>query len=141
MSGRGRYGIILFDGVCNLCNHAVDFVIRRDSRDRFKFASLQEPFLQDFLKKRQIPSAYLDSIVFVHDDRVFVKSRAALEIARRMGGFWKLLYVFMLVPKIIRDPIYDWIARNRYRWYGKRSSCRIPEPKEADKFLKPSDLL
>ena len=141
MSVSSKYGIILFDGVCNLCNHAVDFVIRRDRHDRFRFASLQEPFLVEFLKSHQIPRAYLDSIVFVYQDKVYIKSRAALEIARLMGGFWKMLYVLVLVPSFLRDPVYDWIARNRYRWYGKRNTCRVPSPKEATKFLKGSDFL
>lgn len=141
MSVSSKYGIILFDGVCNLCNHAVDFVIRRDSHDRFRFASLQEPFLVEFLKSHQIPRAYLDSIVFVYQDKVYIKSRAALEIARLMGGFWRMLYVLVLVPSFLRDPVYDWIATNRYRWYGKRSSCRVPTPQEAAKFLKPADFL
>ena len=141
MSVSSKYGIILFDGVCNLCNHAVDFVIRRDSHDRFRFASLQEPFLVEFLKSHQIPRAYLDSIVFVYQDKVYIKSRAALEIARLMGGFWKMLYVLVLVPSFLRDPVYDWIAKNRYRWYGKRNTCRVPSPKEATKFLKRSDFL
>jgi predicted DCC family thiol-disulfide oxidoreductase YuxK len=141
MSLSKDYGIVLFDGVCNLCNHAVDFVIKRDSGDLFKFASLQEPFLDGFLKKHQIPATYLDSIVFVYREKVYVKSRAALEIARLLGGFWSLLYFFVIVPGVVRDPIYDWIARNRYRWYGKRSSCRVPSPQEAAKFLKPADFL
>ncbi|EMS32211.1 YuxK protein [Mariniradius saccharolyticus AK6] len=141
MSLPKDYGVILFDGVCNLCNHAVDFVIQRDKKDRFKFASLQEPFLEGFLKRYHIPNAYLDSIVFVYRDKVYVKSRAALEIARLMGGFWSLLYVLVLVPSFLRDPVYDWIAKNRYRWYGKRSSCRVPTPQEAAKFLKPADFL
>lgn len=141
MSVSSKHGIILFDGVCNLCNHAVDFVIRRDSHDRFRFASLQEPFLVEFLKTHQIPKAYLDSIVFVYQDKVYVKSRAALEIARLMGGFWRMLYVLVLVPSFLRDPVYDWIAKNRYRWYGKRNSCRVPGPREAAKFLKPANFL
>lgn len=140
MSGRGRYGIILFDGVCNLCNHAVDFVIRRDRRDRFKFASLQEPFLKDFLDKHRLASENPDSVVFIYRDKVYFKSRAALEIAKLMGGYWSLLYIFLIVPPLIRDPIYNWVARNRYSWFGRRSSCRVPDAVELSKFLKAADF-
>jgi len=132
---QDKYDIILFDGVCNLCNTAVDFVIRRDKNDRFKFGSLQDKATKSILKDYKINQNYIDSIILIRGNQVFYKSKAALEIARNLGSPWPVMYIFIIVPAIIRDPVYDWIARNRYRWFGKKETCRIPSPKEKQKFL------
>ncbi len=136
---QDRYDIILFDGVCNLCNNAVDFVIKRDKKDRFKFGALQDAASKSILKENKINQDYIDSIILVRGDQIFYKSKAALEIAKNLSGLWPVLVVFNVVPSFIRDPIYDWIARKRYSWFGKKETCRIPTPEEKQKFLGDTD--
>jgi len=135
-----KFDIVLFDGVCNLCNQAVDFIIRRDPKDHFRLASLQDELSQKLLRNRNIDEAYLDSIVLLKKDKIYYKSRAALEIAKKLKGLWPLCYAFIIVPSFIRDPIYDWIARNRYKWFGKRETCRMPTEEDKLKFLSEKDL-
>jgi predicted DCC family thiol-disulfide oxidoreductase YuxK len=118
-----------------LCNSAVDFVIRRDKNDRFKFGALQDKATKSILKDYKINQGYIDSIILLRGDQVFYKSKAALEIAKKLEGFWPILYVLNIVPSFIRDPVYDWIAKNRYKWFGKKETCRLPTPKEKSKFL------
>ncbi|NND88775.1 MAG: thiol-disulfide oxidoreductase DCC family protein, partial [Flavobacteriaceae bacterium] len=118
-----EHKIILFDGVCNLCNSSVLFVIKRDPKNHFRFAALQSEIGKKLLTKHQIDPENTDSIVFIEDERVFVKSTAALRIARHLSGAWPIISVFFLVPKFIRNWIYDLIAKNRYRWYGKKDQC------------------
>lgn len=132
---QDRYDIVLFDGVCNLCNAAVDLIVRNDKRGRFKVGALQDAKTKELLQDYLINSDYLDSIILIRGDQVFYKSRAALEITKKLKGLWPLLYVFVVVPAFIRDPIYDWIARNRYRWYGKKETCRLPTAEERARFL------
>jgi predicted DCC family thiol-disulfide oxidoreductase YuxK len=127
--------IILFDGVCNLCNGAVTFVIKRDPKDRFRFAALQSEIGEELVQKHGLKDKGLDSIVLIEGEKAFVKSSAALRIARKLSGGWPLLYVFNILPRFIRDPFYDLIARNRYSWYGKRESCMIPTPELRAKFI------
>ena len=127
--------IILFDGVCNLCNGAINFIIKHDPSAQFKFASLQGETGQRLLKKHQINSAETDSIVLVEGDTVSVKSSAALRIAKYLNKGYPLLFGFMIVPKFIRNAIYDYIARNRYKWFGKKDSCMIPTPELKSRFL------
>lgn len=136
---QDRYDIILFDGVCNLCNNAVDFVIKRDKKDRFKFGALQDAASKSILKENKINQDYIDSIILVRGDQIFYKSKAALEIAKNLSGLWPVLVVFNVIPSFIRDPIYDWIARKRYSWFGKKETCRIPTPEEKQKFLGNTD--
>tara|TARA_R110000751_G_scaffold293109_1_gene400580 strand:+ start:295 stop:693 length:399 start_codon:yes stop_codon:yes gene_type:complete len=127
--------IILFDGVCNLCNGAINFIIKHDPSAQFKFASLQGETGQRLLKDHQINSAETDSIVLVDGDTVSVKSSAALRIAKYLNKGYPLLFGFMIVPKFIRNAIYDYIARNRYQWFGKKESCMIPTPELKYRFL------
>ncbi|MFC0264318.1 thiol-disulfide oxidoreductase DCC family protein [Fontibacter flavus] len=140
MSILEKHDIILFDGVCNLCNGAVDFIIKRDKNDCFKVASLQDETVKPLLKDYQIKENYLDSLVLIRGKHVFYKSRAALEISRKLNAFWPLFYGLVIIPDFIRDPIYDWIARNRYKWFGKKETCRLPNEEEKQKFLSPNDL-
>lgn len=135
MRVQDKYIIVLFDGICNLCNYAVDFIITRDKKNKFKVGALQEIASKNILKDYQINEEYLDSLVFIHKDKVFYKSRAALEIARNIGGIWPLLYIFIIIPAFMRNPIYDWIAKNRYKWFGKKETCRLPTNEEKRKFL------
>ncbi|ERM81723.1 hypothetical protein P872_19240 [Rhodonellum psychrophilum GCM71 = DSM 17998] len=132
---QDKYEVILFDGVCNLCNNSVDFVIQRDKKNRFKFGALQDVATKTLLKDYSIDSEYLDSLVLISGDQVYYKSSAALQIAKNLGGFWTFLYGLSVIPKFIRDPIYDWIAVNRYKWFGKKETCRLPSPEEKEKFL------
>lgn len=128
--------VILFDGVCNLCNASVDFVVRRDRRVRFRLAPLQSQVARELVGARRATDTMPDSVVLVErDGRVFTRSTAALRIVRRLRFPWPLLYVFVLVPRPLRDIVYDWIARNRYRWFGVRDTCRLPTPEERSRFL------
>ena len=127
--------LILFDGVCNLCNGAVQFVLRRDPRGRFRFAALQSAAARAALAHAGAPASLPDSIVLVHRGRLRTKSAAALGIARGLRWPWPLLTVFWLVPYPLRDLVYDWIARNRYRWFGQREQCWVPTPELRARFL------
>ena len=127
--------VILFDGVCNLCNHAVNFIIDRDPAQRFVFTSLQSEAGQQLLRQYNLDEEYLDSLVLLEQKRVYVKSTAALRIARHLSGIWPLSYVFILFPSFIRNFFYDIVARFRYRLFGKRSQCRVPTPELKARFL------
>ncbi len=127
--------VILFDGVCNLCNNSVLFIIKRDPKAKFKFASLQSEFGKSHLEKFGLPFTELNSVLLIKDGKLFQKSNAALEIAKYLGGGWPVFYVFKLVPAFLRDGVYNWIARNRYRWFGKKDACMIPTPALKTRFL------
>ena len=127
--------IVLFDGVCNLCNGAVDFIIDRDPQARFRFAALQSEAARPLLERCGLPAEFLGNIVLVEDGACYLRSTAALRIARRLATPWPLLYALVLVPRPLRDALYDWLARNRYRWFGKRESCRMPPPELEARFL------
>jgi predicted DCC family thiol-disulfide oxidoreductase YuxK len=134
VSATGQ-AIILFDGVCNLCSGAVDFIIRRDRAGYFQFAPLQSEAAKKVVAGVRWPVTGLDSIILVENGRTFVRSGAALRIARRLGALWPLLYALVVVPRPLRDAVYDGVARNRYRWFGKRNACRVASPEEAARFL------
>lgn len=127
--------VVLFDGVCNLCNSSVNFLIDRDPDAQFRMASLQSSFAKEFLPQFGIDPEKIDSIAFYVDGRLFRRSRAVLEIARRMRRGWPLMYVFIIIPGFLRDGIYNWIARNRYKWFGKQDFCRMPTPELKSRFL------
>lgn len=127
--------ILLFDGVCNLCNASVQWVIRRDPQGIFRFAPLQSETGQSLLRQSGLSSEHFDTVVLVDGDRIFTRSDAALEIARRLGGLWSLLAVFRWVPRPVRNAVYDWIARHRYRWFGKTEACMIPRPEWKKRFV------
>lgn len=126
--------IILFDGVCNLCNHSVQFIIKRDRKGIFKFASLQSAVAQDVLKKMNAKN-FPDSIAYIEEGKLFTKSDAALRIARTLNGGWRFLYYFIFIPRVIRNAVYGFIARNRYKWFGKKQSCMVPATGLAARFL------
>lgn len=127
--------IILFDGVCNLCNSSVNFIIDHDKNDVFKFASLQSDAGQELLKKFDLSTKDFDSIIFVDNGKFYTKSSAVLRIVKDFPGLWKLLYASIIIPPFIRNFIYEIIANNRYKWFGKKDSCRIPTPELKSKFL------
>ena len=127
--------LILFDGVCNFCNFWVNFIIDRDSKAFFKFTALQSDTARQILKSNNIDAIKIDSIVLVINGKIFFKSSAAFQIARKLDGFWKLLYIFIIIPPFMRDRIYDFIASNRYKWFGKRETCRIPTDNEKHRFI------
>jgi predicted DCC family thiol-disulfide oxidoreductase YuxK len=118
--------LVLFDGVCNLCSRTVIFIIKRDSQKIFKFASLQSSVGQDLLKKFNLPPDILETFLLIENDACYMRSTAALKIAKRLRRPWPLLYVFIIVPKFMRDFIYNLIARNRYKLFGKRTECFVP---------------
>jgi predicted DCC family thiol-disulfide oxidoreductase YuxK len=127
--------VILFDGVCNLCNHSVDFVLRRDRKRRFRYASLQSDAGRALLRAHGLPTDNLDTLVLLHGGRAYVRSAAALRIASQLGGLWRLTVLLLAVPTPLRDGIYRWIAANRYRWFGRQDTCRMPHPEEKALFL------
>ena len=135
MNKQSTHSIILFDGVCNLCNEAVNFVIKRDTGNVFKFTPLQEKQGVLLLKMHAVDTQKLDSIVLIENEKVYVKSSAALRIARKMSNLWPLFFVFLIIPSFIRDGVYDFIAKNRYKWFGKKEQCMIPTPGLREKFL------
>jgi predicted DCC family thiol-disulfide oxidoreductase YuxK len=127
--------LILFDGVCNFCNASVAFIIKRDPEGVFKFAPLQSDAGQVLLRKFSLSTTDLDTMVLIEDDRAFTRSTAGLRIARHLKWPWPLSYAFIAVPKFLRDAVYRFIARNRYKWWGKRDACMVPTAEERERFL------
>jgi predicted DCC family thiol-disulfide oxidoreductase YuxK len=127
--------IILFDGVCNLCNNSVQFILKRDKKRKFRFGSLQGEAGQALLKQFNLPPENLHTFVLIEGDRVYTKSTAALRIAKHLRRGWNLFYGLIIIPRFLRDAIYNWVSRNRYKWFGKRDSCRLPSPEEKALFL------
>ena len=128
--------IILFDGVCNLCNSSVQYVIKHDKKDIFRFVSLQSEVGQKILKHIGISQNSLDSIVLYEPGKAYyLKSNAALQIAKNLGGIFTYSTLFRIIPTSLRDIIYDFVAKNRYKWYGKQNSCMLPTKELRDKFL------
>jgi len=128
--------IVLFDGVCNLCNASVTTIIKHDKKDVFRFVSLQSEFGRKLINYLGIDSKNTDSIILYQPNKAyFIKSDAALLIAKEFGGFWILTQLFWVFPKGFRDAVYDFIAKNRYRWFGKKEQCMVPTKKLKHKFL------
>ena len=127
--------IILFDGVCNLCNGAVNFVIERDQKSVFKFAALQSEEGRKLLAGNEFYDKDLSSFVLLLNDQLYTRSTAALMVCRYLPGLWPAMYGFIIIPKIVRDFIYNIISKNRYKWFGKKEECMIPTPELKAKFL------
>lgn len=127
--------IVLFDGVCNFCNGAVNWVIERDEAGYFKFAALQSEIGQELTAKYGIDTAKTDSIVLVDDDKVFTYSTAALRISRKLNGIWSWAYALIIIPKPVRDFFYRLFAKYRYRLFGKQDACMMPTPEIRARFL------
>jgi predicted DCC family thiol-disulfide oxidoreductase YuxK len=127
--------VILFDGVCNLCNGFVQFVIERDPDDRFQFGSLQSAAARRVLDQHHASSTLLDSVVLVEEGRLFTGSTAALRIVRRLRFPWSLAASMLVIPRPLRDWLYTGVARRRYRWFGKREHCMVPTPGLQSRFI------
>ena len=127
--------ILLFDGVCHLCSNSVKFVIRRDPQRRFRFARLQSQAAQQLLAEHNAADNNLDSVVLIYKKRLYRRSRAALHTSLLLHRGWPLLGVFLLIPSFIADPVYNYIGRNRYRWFGKSDTCWLPETDQHWRFL------
>lgn len=119
--------IIFFDGVCNLCNGFVQFVVKRDKGKKFAFAALQTPNAIETLKQYNLNPLDLQSVVLLANQKIYLKSDAALEIVKQLSGFWFLVGYFKFLPQTFRNWVYDFIAKNRYKWFGKTNSCQLPE--------------
>jgi len=128
MNGNGtqHYPIILFDGVCNLCSSSVQYVIKHDPKHIFRFASLQSAFGQKIISAHHLPLNDYNSFILITGNKIYTRSTAALMVAIKLKGFVKFLYAFVIVPKFIRDAAYNIIAKNRYKWFGKKIVCWLP---------------
>ena len=127
--------VILFDGVCNFCNYWVNFAIKRDKKKKLKFTTLQGETAKQLLPQYHINPTSLSSVIMIDNGKAYTQSSAALRMCRYLDGGWKLFYGFIVVPKFIRDFFYNIIARNRYKWFGKKESCMIPTPELRGRFL------
>ncbi len=127
--------VILFDGVCNLCSSSVQFIIKRDRKNLFRFASLQSEFGQQVLKEHHLPANELNSFILLNNGKLYTRSTGALKVVKHLSGAWPLLYAFIIIPSPIRDGIYNIVSKNRYRWFGKKEACWLPTPELRKKFL------
>lgn len=127
--------IVLFDGVCNLCNGAVQFIIRHDKKNIFMFASLQSEVGRKILEQYNFPLDEFNSFILIENNKAYTRSTGALRVAKKLNGLWPLLYGFIIIPKLLRDGIYNWVGRNRYKWFGKKDACMIPTPELKARFL------
>jgi predicted DCC family thiol-disulfide oxidoreductase YuxK len=130
---KDQRNIILFDGVCNLCNGTVQFIIKRDTK--IKFASLQSKSGQSLLKSFQLPTSDFQSIIYIKGDHYFTKSSALLNVMKELGRFWTLFYVLIAIPRPLRDFVYDLVAKSRFNIWGKRENCFIPTFELKQRFL------
>jgi predicted DCC family thiol-disulfide oxidoreductase YuxK len=129
-----KHSVILFDGVCNLCNKVVQFVIKRDKKGSFKFASLQSTFGQQLLENFDLPTDNFNSFILFKKGRIYTRSTAALLVLKELPGVWLLLSALIIIPPFIRNAVYNTIARNRYKWFGKKQECWLPSPETKDRF-------
>ena len=127
--------LVLFDGVCNLCNASVQFVIKHDKNNIFYFAALQSKIGQEILKKNNLSITHLDTVIYLKNNQTYTKSSAALHILKDLKGFWQLGFVFIIIPKFLRDLVYNFISKRRYLLFGKMESCMLPTPALKAKFL------
>ncbi|MEI8052393.1 MAG: DCC1-like thiol-disulfide oxidoreductase family protein [Bacteroidota bacterium] len=129
-----NHPVILFDGVCNLCNNAVRFVIKRDPKSIFRFASLQSDFGKKIIAENHLSEKAFSSFILLEKDKIYFKSTAALRVIKKLNGVAKLLYVFIILPAVIRNVVYDFIAANRYKWFGKLNDCMVPGKENMNRF-------
>ncbi|SHF86802.1 Predicted thiol-disulfide oxidoreductase YuxK, DCC family [Mariniphaga anaerophila] len=131
--------LVLFDGVCNLCNGTVNFILKRDKQKQFRFVALQSEAGMKIKQKLKIPND-VDSVVLIYNGKVFYESDAALKIVRLLPAPWKWLAAFQIIPQNLRNTVYRRIARNRYHWFGKKNVCRIPTASEREFFPGKNEL-
>jgi predicted DCC family thiol-disulfide oxidoreductase YuxK len=127
--------VILFDGLCNLCSSTVQFVIKHDRNKLFRFASLQSEFGQQLLQKHQLAADELNSFILYKKGRIYTRSTGALLVAKELSGAWPLLASFIITPLFIRNGVYNLVAKNRYRWFGKKNECWIPTKELRERFI------
>ena len=132
---KDQNSVIIFDGVCNLCNSSVTFVIKRDKSYKFKFAPLQSETAKNLISKLNLSTDKIDSIILIENHKYYIKSTAAIRICKELGALWSLMYILILVPKPVRDYIYDIVAKKRYKWFGKKEHCMIPTKELESRFL------
>ena len=130
-----KHPILLFDGVCNLCDGFVQFVIKKDPKGIFRFAALQSEVGIKVLEQYQQEKADLSTVILVDKGKIYTHSDVALQVVRHLGGLWSIFYLFVVIPRPLRDHIYNWIAKNRYHWFGKKQECMIPTPDIQSRFL------
>jgi predicted DCC family thiol-disulfide oxidoreductase YuxK len=127
--------VILFDGLCNFCNGAINFVLKQDKKGIFRFAPLQSEAGRRLLQQYHLPTDEFESFVLIDDGKVYTKSSAALRVMNKLPWYWKEAQIFRVIPTIFRDAIYEFIARNRYKWFGKKDQCMLPTPEMRSRFL------
>jgi predicted DCC family thiol-disulfide oxidoreductase YuxK len=127
--------IVLFDGVCNLCNGAVNFIIRHDKKKVFLFSSLQSAAGKKILAQYNFPPDELNSFILIDKGKAYTRSTGALRVAKKLNGLWPVLYSYIIIPPFIRDSIYNWIGTNRYKWFGKKEECMLPTAELKARFL------
>ena len=127
--------VILFDGICNFCNYWVNFAIKRDKDKKLRFSPIQGETAKQLFPQYNLHPTDLSSVIFIDNGTVYTQSSAALRIAKHLDGGWKLFYGFLIIPKFIRDFFYNIFARNRYKWFGKKESCVVPNPELRERFL------
>lgn len=127
--------VIVFDGICNWCNAWVNVTIDHDPDAKFKFGTLQSQPAQQLLKELCLPAKDFETFLLLEQNHVYTKSTAALRIVRDLSGFWPFFYLGIMIPRPLRDALYDYIARHRYEWMGKSKTCRVPTPTERGRFV------
>jgi predicted DCC family thiol-disulfide oxidoreductase YuxK len=132
---ENRHPVLLFDGVCNYCNGMTNFIMRQDKKKIFKFATLQSRFGQKILQEYNFPTDTFESFALLDKEKLYLKSTAALLVYNKLPWYWKWTQLFWIFPKFIRDAVYNFIAKNRYRWFGKRNECMVPAPEVKERFL------
>jgi len=135
MIKKDQKTIILFDGICNLCNGSVQFILKRDKNEKFLFASLQSDASKNILLQYNVKKITLDSILIIEDGQVYDKSTAVLKISRHLNWPWTMFSIALHLPLSIRDSVYDFVGRNRYKWFGKKDSCTMMIPEYKNRFI------
>ncbi|WP_145320403.1 thiol-disulfide oxidoreductase DCC family protein [Paenibacillus xylanexedens] len=130
-----EHPIVLVDGVCHFCQGLTKWIIKRDPEGKYHFASLQSDIAKELLEKGNLSTDSMDTFVLIENGKYYTRSTAALRLAKGLKFPYPLLYVFIIVPKFIRNAVYNWVARNRYRWFGKDEACMLPTPEIKDRFL------
>lgn len=130
-----NHAVLVFDGVCNLCNGLVKFIIKRDPAAYFKYVSLQSGPGADLVKRCRLSAVDADTVVLLENEKCYTRSTAALRVFRHLNRCWPLLYGFIVVPAFLRDALYRFVAKNRYRWFGKKEICFIPSPRDRERFI------
>lgn len=127
--------IIFYDGYCTLCSRTVQFILKRDKHERFLFASLQGKYAQEALSRHRLPRGASDSFLLLEKGKIYARSTGALRLTRYLSGLWPAAFILLIIPAFFRNLVYDWVAKNRYAWFGKTTSCWLPRPEWTARFL------